>query len=148
MEVVLWKTESIERRDKLGNRLQVIYIYIYIYIYIQKNLLDCLAIQKSRSLISWPLKWLYSSVGVIIFCSVRFLLKKSNQTIFFFKKNQNRTETCSNRPVSVRVFWTKTGSNWFGLVFLVWLGFFPVWVQFGFFGFKLIKLNRSVFSKF
>jgi len=46
MEVVLWKTKSIERKDKLGNRLQVIYIYI------QKNLLDCLAIQKSRSLIS------------------------------------------------------------------------------------------------
>jgi hypothetical protein len=27
MEVVLWKTKSIERKDKLGNRLQVIYIY-------------------------------------------------------------------------------------------------------------------------
>jgi len=27
IEVVLWKTESIDRKDKLGNRLQVIWIY-------------------------------------------------------------------------------------------------------------------------
>jgi hypothetical protein len=60
---------------------------------------------------------------VIIFSSVRFLSKKSNQTeiIFFWKK----TETGSNRPVSV----------WFGFLgkkpvqtglarfFRFWLGF-------------------------
>jgi hypothetical protein len=62
---------------------------------------------------------------MIIFSSVRFLSKKSNQTKFFFKK-------------------TETGSNRFGLVFSiwlgfsVWLGFFPVWFEFfsGFFQFK------------
>jgi hypothetical protein len=27
IEVVLWKTESIDRKDKLGKRLQVIWIY-------------------------------------------------------------------------------------------------------------------------
>jgi hypothetical protein len=32
------------------------------------------------------------------------------------------------------------GLAWF---FLVWLGFFPVWVRFGFFGFQLIKPNRT-----
>jgi hypothetical protein len=57
-----------------------------------------------------------------------------------FKKNQNRTETGSNRPVSVPF-----GSVRF--VFLdknrfepVWLGFFPVWL--GFFRFWF----GSVFS--
>jgi hypothetical protein len=50
---------------------------------------------------------------MIIFGSV--FIKKNNQTEIFFKnKNQNRTET---------------GSNRFGLVFSVWLGFFL-----GFFG--------------
>jgi hypothetical protein len=37
--------------------------------------------------------------------TVRFgsvFIKKSNQTDFFKKKNRNRTETGSNRPVSVR----------------------------------------------
>jgi hypothetical protein len=76
---------------------------------------------------------------VIIFGSIQFLLKKNNQTEFFFFK--------------------KAGSNWFGSVlaqfFPVWLGFFlvwlvfsgfsSVWVRFGFFGFRLIKpkLNRT-----
>jgi hypothetical protein len=35
---------------------------------------------------------------VIIFGSIRFLSKKSNQTNFFLKK----TETGANRPISVR----------------------------------------------
>ena len=83
---------------------------------------------------------------MIIFGSVRFLLKKSNQTeIFFLKKNRTRTETGSNRPVSVRfgVFRAKTGSNRFGSVFPVlarfsrfWLGFFRFWL--GFFRFGLV----------
>jgi hypothetical protein len=43
-------------------------------------------------------------VGVIIFGSVRFFPIKTNQTeiFFFLKSNRNRTETESNRPVSVR----------------------------------------------
>jgi hypothetical protein len=65
-------------------------------------------------------------VRVIIFSSVRFLSKKSNQT-GFKKKNRNRFKP--------------TG---FGSVFLkqkpVWLGFFPVWLGFFQFGFD------SVFS--
>ena len=82
-------------------------------------------------------------VGVIIFSSVWFLSKKSNQSkIFFFKK----TETGSNRLVSVRFFRPKTGSNWFGSVFQfdsVLAQFFSdlnlglFW--FDFFGFRLIK---------
>jgi len=86
------------------------------------------------------------------------------------KKNWNRTETGSNRPVSVRFnlfFRKKTGSNrfWlgflgFGLVFSgfgsvfsvlarffrfgsVLARFFSVSVRFGFFGFLLIKPNRT-----
>jgi len=76
------------------------------------------------------------NVGVIIFNSVWFLLKKIIKSKFFLKK----TETGSNRPVSVWFFRIKTDSNRFGSVFSVWLGFFclgSVW--FGFFGFLLIK---------
>ena len=75
-------------------------------------------------------------------------INKSNQTeIFFFEK---KTETGSNRPVSVRFFYGKNrfkpvwlGFLGFGSVFSVWLGFFSgflsVSVRFGFFGFLLIK---------
>jgi hypothetical protein len=49
---------------------------------------------------------------MIIFSPVRFLSKKSNQTKFFFKK-------------------TETGSNRFGLVFSIWLGFFNLAWFFG-----------------
>ena len=68
-------------------------------------------------------------------------IKKSNQTEFFLKK----TETGSNRPVSVRFgsvrfFRAKTGSNRFGLVFSVLARFFPVLARFFRFG--------SVFSVF
>jgi hypothetical protein len=69
-------------------------------------------------------------------------IEKNNQNNFFFK-----TETNSNRPISVRFcyFRTKLGSNQFGSVFrfdLVFSGlarFFFVWVWFGFFSFRLIK---------
>jgi hypothetical protein len=56
---------------------------------------------------------------------------------FFFLK---KTETGSNRPVLVRFFREKTGSNRFGSVFWVWLGLarffrfdlvFLVWLGFG-----------------
>jgi hypothetical protein len=65
---------------------------------------------------------------VIIFGSVRFLLKKITKPIFFFKK----PETGSNRLVSGRFgFLDKTGSNWFGSFF--WFdSVFPVWVRFVF----------------
>jgi hypothetical protein len=67
---------------------------------------------------------------VIIFDSVRFLYKKSNQTDL--KKNQNEP-----KPVQTDLFW-------FGLVFYdknwfkpVWLGFFGLarfWLGFFWFG--------------
>jgi len=78
-------------------------------------------------------------------------IKKNNQTEIFFKKNWNRTETRSNRPISVlfgsvRFFREKTGSNQFGSVFPVWLGsgsvlarFFSVSVRFSFFSFLFVK---------
>jgi hypothetical protein len=92
------------------------------------------------------------------------LAKKSNQTEIFLKKTETGRFTGS-----VLFFWTKTGSNRFGLVFQfglifpdlarffcfgsvllgffqVWLGFFPVSARF--FDFRLIKPNRLVFSIF
>jgi len=99
-------------------------------------------------------------------------IKKSNQTEFFFEK-KNRTETGSNRPVSVRFgfFRAKTGSNRFGSVFPVlarffrfgsvflvwlgfsglarfWLGFLSVSVRFGFFGFLFIKPKPNRTGRF
>jgi len=69
----------------------------------------------------------------------------------FFKKNQNRTETCSNRPVSVRFFRTKTGSNRFGSVFsgLAWF-FSDFYFSFGSvrFGFLLIKSKPNRTGRF
>jgi hypothetical protein len=67
-------------------------------------------------------EWLLIGVFTVRFGSV--FIKKTNQTGFFKKK----TETGSNRPVSVwfssvRFFREKTGSNRFGSVFSVWLGF-------------------------
>jgi len=56
-------------------------------------------------------------------------IKKSNQTeIIFLKKNGNRTETGLNRPVLF--FRTKTGSNWFGLVWLDFFGLARFWLSF------------------
>jgi hypothetical protein len=76
----------------------------------------------------------------IIFGSVRFLLKK-NQTeflFFFYKKNRNRTETGSNRPVSVRFGFLGQKPVQTGLTrFFVLARFF--FVRFGFFSFRLIK---------
>ena len=92
--------------------------------------------------------------SVIIFrvCvfSVRFgfYQKKVTKLNFFFLK---KIETSSNRPISVRFFRTKTGSNRFGSVFSVWLGFFDLtrfWLDLArLFRFDLI-LTRfgSVFS--
>jgi hypothetical protein len=79
--------------------------------------------------------------GMIIFCSVRFGFYKKEviKPIFFFK-----TET-EPKPVQTNQFWffrTKTGSNRFGSVF------FPVWVWFGFFGFRLIKPKPNRTGRF
>jgi hypothetical protein len=63
---------------------------------------------------------------VIIFGLIRFLSKKVTKPNFFFFK---KTEIGSNRPVSVRFFREKTGSNRFGSVFPVltrFSRFFPV----------------------
>jgi hypothetical protein len=67
-------------------------------------------------------------------------IKKSNQTEFFLKKNQNRTKPI-NRPVSVRFFREKTvwlGFSSFGSVlarfFRFWLGVFWFWLGFLDFG--------------
>ena len=98
---------------------------------------------------------------MIIFGSVRFLSKKvTKPKCFFFKKTETESkpgQTDWFRFSSVWFFRAKTGSNrfgsvfsGFGLVFPVWLGFarffsgfFSVSVRFGFFGFLLIKPNRT-----
>ena len=92
-------------------------------------------------------------------------IKKSNQTeIFFFRKNRNRTETGSNRPVLVRFGSVFVGKKpvqtglarffpvWLGFSGLArfWLGLARFFVGFGsvrFFRFLFIKPNRPVFSK-
>jgi len=65
---------------------------------------------------------------VIIFGSVRFLFKKNNQTEFFKIKKLKPVQTDRFRFGSVWFFRTETGSNWFDSVFLVWLGFFRVFL--------------------
>jgi hypothetical protein len=101
---------------------------------------------------------------VIIFYSVSFLSKIKKQIEFFFLKKQNRTETSSNRLVSVQFGFL--GQNrfkpaWLGFFSLAWflagLARFIFWFffsfgsfRFGFFGFRLIKPkpNWPVFLKF
>ena len=86
----------------------------------------------------------YNVLGVIIFGSVRFLSKKSNQTKFFLKKKRNRF-----KPTGFSSVWffgqkpVQTGLAWF----------FPVWlclgsVRFGFFGFRLIKPKPNQIGQF
>ena len=118
----------------------------------------------------------YFLVGVIIFGSVRFLSKKVTKPKFFFLKK--KTETGSNRPVSVRfgsvflgqkpvwlgfsgfgsvfsvlawffpVFFGLAMFFRFGSVFPVWLGFLSVSVRFGFFSFWFIKPKPNQTSRF
>jgi hypothetical protein len=69
---------------------------------------------------------------VIIFGSIRFLYKKSNQTEIFFK-----TETGPNRPVLVWFGFlgqklVQTGLAWFFPVWLFFVLFFWVQVRFVF----------------
>ena len=70
-------------------------------------------------------------VGVIIFGSVRFLLKKIIKLKFFFwKKKPNWNQVKPTGFGSVWFFRAKTGSNRFGPVFLVLARFFSVWLGF------------------
>ena len=102
---------------------------------------------------------------MIIFSSVRFLSKKSNQTEFFLKKpNPVQTDRFRSGSVILGQKPVQTGlarffcfslifSVWLGfdsvfLVWLCWLGFFPVCLVFSGlgsirFGFLLIKSNRT-----
>jgi hypothetical protein len=61
------------------------------------------------------------------FGSVFIYIKKVTK-LKFKKKNRNWFKPTGFG--SVRFFRTKTGSNQFDLVFLVWLRFFPVWLRF------------------
>ena len=97
---------------------------------------------------------------IIIFVSVQFLSTKKKSNQFFFKK----TKSGSNRPVSIRLFQNKNRLFsglarffQFGSDFSVWLcffkfdsffQFFSVWVQFGFFGFRLIKPKPNRTGRF
>jgi hypothetical protein len=93
---------------------------------------------------------------VIIFGSVQFLLKKiTKPKLFFLKKNPKLGQTDRFRFGSVQFFRAKTGSNRFGSVFPVWLGFGSVFFWF-FVGFGSVRFfvyktetepNRPVFSK-
>jgi len=117
----------------------------------------------------FQLNYTHFILGMIIFSWVRFLSKKITKPKFYFFIK--KTETGSNRPVSVWFFRTKTGSNRFDSVFSVWLKFgsvfsglawfFFVWLGFfrffyglgsvKFFQFQTYKTetkpNRSVFFK-
>ena len=66
---------------------------------------------------------------MIIFGTVRFLSKKSNQIKKNLRKKPKSVQTGRFRFGSV--FRTKTDSNRFGSVCLVWLGFGLVWLGFG-----------------
>ena len=91
---------------------------------------------------------------MIIFGSVRFLSKKVTKQKNF-KKKQNRTETGSNRPVSVRFGFlgpkpVQIGLTWFfrfGLILARLGSFFPVWLGFGlvWLGFGLVFLVLLAF---
>ena len=76
-----------------------------------------------------------------------FIKKKITKPNFFFKK----TETGSNRPVSVRFFRTKTGSTGLAQFFClarffpVWLGFFPLGSILAWFFFRFGSVFFPVF---
>jgi hypothetical protein len=72
---------------------------------------------------------------VIIFGSVRFLSKKVTKPKYFFfekklKPNRNRVKPTGFGSVRFGFCREKTGSNRFGSVFPVWLGFGSVWLGF------------------
>ena len=82
---------------------------------------------------------------MIIFSSIRFLLKKNNQTeIIFLKKIETEPKPVQTDRFRFRfVFLEKNRFKSVWLGFPVLARFFSVWVWFGFFGFKLIKPNQT-----
>ena len=85
---------------------------------------------------------------MIIFDSVRFLSKKNNQTKIFFLKKKLKPNRNRVKPTgfgSVRFFRTKTGSNRFGSVFRVWLGF-PVLAWFSRFWLSFFRFGSVFFG--
>ena len=94
-----------------------------------------------------------AALGVIIFSSVRFLSKKSNQIEFFFQKKSkpNRNWFKPTGFGSIRFGFlgkkpVQTGLARFFRFFPVWLGFFQF--RFGFFGFRLINRNWTNPARF
>jgi hypothetical protein len=90
------------------------------------------------------MRYLFSRGDHFRFGSV--FIKKNIQTEFFFKK---KTETCLNQPVLVRFGFLEQKPVQTGLARffsgLAW--FFSVWVRFGFFSFRLIKLKPNRTSR-
>jgi hypothetical protein len=92
------------------------------------------------------------SAGVILFISIWFLLKKITKLVF--KKTETEPKPVQTDRFRFGYFGTKTDFFCLPLFFLVWLGFFCLArfsglarffrfgsFHFGFFGFRLIKLN-------
>jgi hypothetical protein len=73
-------------------------------------------------------------------------IKKIIKPKLFKIKNQNRTKTGSNRPVSVWFFRTKPVQSGLARFFPVWLGLFLF--GFDFFGFRLIKSKPNQTGRF
>jgi len=98
-----------------------------------KQKLCCMKSQKSWEIIRND----YFLFGLV------FIKKKLTKPKLLFKK----TETGSNQSVSIRFFWTKTGSNRFDSVFpvlldfLVWLVFLGL-TRFFRFGFGSVRFFR------
>jgi len=83
---------------------------------------------------------------VIFFLFNSVFIKKKTKLIFFFKIKTEPKLVQIDRFRFGLVFRTKTGLNWFDLVFSVWLGFGSVFsrFEFSFFGFRLIKQIEPV----
>jgi hypothetical protein len=66
----------------------------------------------------------------------------------FLKKNRNRFKPTGFGSIRFDCFRTKTGSNWFGSVFLVWLGFFSGLGSVRVFWFQACKIETEPVSFF
>jgi hypothetical protein len=108
------------------------------------TLFNCFVVMKWMKKREWNgTDWLV----VMIFGSVRFLLKIIIKLNFFLKK-WNRFKPTGFGSVILE---QKPVFFWFGLVFFGLARFgsvFLVWVRFSFFDFRPIKPNQSVFLKF
>jgi len=65
------------------------------------------------------------------------------KTIKLKFKKKKTTETGSNRSVSVRFFRKKPVQTGLARFFQFWLGFFSIWVRFGFFWFQIYKTETE-----